>query len=764
MNKVTLCENALEPSTWITQDVDDVCAVLKEHFITWPETAKIYLNQVSETNDVTPHDPASVEQLQKLSGHFYVVVYPQGIETILIIVAIAVAAAAVGLSFLLRPHATTPNLPANQQTQSPNNELSDRQNTQRSGQRIPDIYGKVWSTPDLIQVPYRVFNGSGQETEYSYMCIGRGSYTIDQVREDQTPVSQITGMSVEVYGPFTSPNSGSPVLRIGAAIGEPVRYVKASTSVNGQTLIAPNLTGAGFIGPFLVGDATTTDIWFNFTAESGSYSINGTNGVQSAVSTTIEVGITPVDASGAPTGLETFTTVTLTGSATLKDRVGVTLKVHLAAAGMVLVRAHRTSNTNISANISVSDEVKWRDCYAVAPVVQSDFGNITTVQTLTLPKPSALAIQARKLNLLVTRNIPIGTLAGGVVTFGAPGPTRSAADIICAIAHDQRIGNRPAAEIDFVGIYTAINAVAAYFGTTLCTEFCFTFDDAKVSFEESVADIAAAVFCVAYRRGSVLSLSFEKQTKNSVLLFNHRNKIPKSETRTVTFGTQDDLDSIALTYTEPNDPLSPNQDIAKTLTFPVNRYHINSTGGSGGVKYAWVGGISVNGQAYNLQLSLKVTGLAGINVQDNFGHSVFIASGSQQTVTLAFVGDGVTSIALVFNANNVGDQLNMDVWNPYIAKTSDNINLIPPADLDFAGGGWVANAGAFVVVTPVDSPAINPKQITAVGIRNNVQAYLLGSRLYNKLLNQNTVTQFQGTEEASVLIQYNRILVADNTD
>src|SRR6266576_258365 len=352
MNQITLCENTFEPESWLTYDVDDVCEFLQKQYGSWPENAKLYLNKVATSNDVTPADEAGIEKLQKLTGHFYVVIYPEGIETILIIVAIAVAAAAIGLSFLLRPHINSPNV-KNQQETSPNNELSGRQNTDRLGQRIPDIFGKVWSTPDLIAVPYKIFI-SGLEQEYSYMCVGKGSYTIDQVRDDLTPANQITGMSVEVYGPFTSPNSGTPVLRIGSAIGEPVRYVKASTAVNGQTLIAPNVTGAGFIGPFLVGDATTTDIWFNFTAESGSYSINGTTGVQSAVNTTIEVGITPVDASGTATAGETLTTVTLNGSATLKVRIGVTLKVHLSVTGMSKVRAHRTSNTTISANISVS--------------------------------------------------------------------------------------------------------------------------------------------------------------------------------------------------------------------------------------------------------------------------------------------------------------------------------------------------------------------------------------------------------------------------
>jgi hypothetical protein len=542
-------------------------------------------------------------------------------------VAIVIAAVAIGLSFLLRP--STPNV-KNQQETSPNNELSERQNKQRPNERIPDIFGRVRSIPDLIAVPYRVFE-AGEEVEYAYYCIGRGSYTIYQVRDDITPYNEITGAQLEVYGPFTSPNSGdAPQLRLGAAIGVPVKTIKPLSAINGQVLIAPNLAGAGFIGPFLMGDTQTTEAWFNFMADSGSYQVDGTTGIQTAVNSTIRVEITPVDGAGTPTGGAVNHDIVLNGDAVKKSRIGVTLKV-VGLTGRIMVRAKRLTNTTVAANTQVSDEVKWRDAMAVASLSMTEFGNVTTVQTRTLPTPEALSLKARKLNLLVTRNIPIGTLSGGAVTYAIPGPSDNAADIIQAICTDPRIGNRPTSEIDTVGIYTTVAAIQAYFGTSLCTKFCFTFDDSKVSFEESLADVAQAIFCISFRRGSLISISFEKLTSNSTLLFNHRNKIPNSETRTVTFGMPDNIDGIEFDYVEPNDPNFPNVDSQITLYFPADR------------------------------------------------------------------------------------------------------------------------------------SAINPKKITSVGIRNNVQAKLLASRLYNKLRYQNTVTQFEATQEAVNCVRQERILVADNT-
>jgi hypothetical protein len=627
MSKITIIEKIFEPKTWIVVEEENPCAYLFLYFSgKWPKNARIYHKYVAHSADVTPQNNEMIERLQELTGDFFVVLYPDDPTTIFIIIAIIVAAVAIGVSFLLRPG--LPNV-KNQQETSPNNQLSNRQNKERPNERIPDIYGRLWATPDLIQVPYRIFNGSGQEVEYSYMCLGRGSYTIDAVRDDLTPISAITGSSVEVYGPFTSPNSGGvPQLRVGTAIGELIKTIRPLSSVNGQVLLAPNLAGAGFIGPFVLGDVSTTEIWVNFVAESGSYQVDGTTGAQTAVNTTLQIELTPCDAAGNATGGAVTHNVTLNGSATAKSRIGVTLKV-TGLSGIYKIRAQRTTNAIIAANVSVGDEVQWRDAMAVSPVSVSDFGNVTTVQSITLPTPEALALKSRKLNMLVTRNVLIGTLAAGVVTMSlSEGPTLNAADIIRAMCLDAYIGNRDVSEVDTVGIYTAIDACKTYFGTDLATQFCFTFDDSKVSFEESLADVAAAVFCTAFRRGSIIGISLEKLTANSTLLFNHRNKIPNTETRTCTFGTLNDFDGIEFTYNEPNAPNYPNVDTPVTLFF----------GGS-----------------------------------------------------------------------------------------------------------------------------VNPKKITAVGIRNNVQAHFLAARLYNKLLYQNTVTQFQATKEAAICVLNDRILVADNT-
>ena len=119
--------------------------------------------------------------------------------------------------------------------ESANNRLADRENTARLNGRIPDIFGTVRSTPDLLATPYRLYENH-QEVEHSFMCIGRGEYDVSEIKDGDTLVSEISGASVEVYGP----DKVAPQVTVGDPIDEPVYQVVTSNSVNGQTLFAPN--------------------------------------------------------------------------------------------------------------------------------------------------------------------------------------------------------------------------------------------------------------------------------------------------------------------------------------------------------------------------------------------------------------------------------------------------------------------------------------------------------------------------------------------
>lgn len=235
MQRILLIDNPLEPASWERLEVEDVRALLVERYAEWPAGARIYRGlQIGDDRDVTPATQGDVEALASFP-ELTVVIFPEG-PALLIAALVVAVVATVALMFLL------PSIPdlSNQQTQSPNNALAERQNRPRPGARIPDIFGQVRAIPDLIGVPYRVYEDH-RELEIAFMCIGRGSYEIADVRDGDTLVENIQGASCAIYGPGTSPNSGdAPQLQIGPAIGDPLFNVARLNEVNGQVLKAPN--------------------------------------------------------------------------------------------------------------------------------------------------------------------------------------------------------------------------------------------------------------------------------------------------------------------------------------------------------------------------------------------------------------------------------------------------------------------------------------------------------------------------------------------
>jgi hypothetical protein len=208
---------------------------LREQFPSWPQTARLYRDAIARDTDVTP---ASMNDLGQLTndGTYYVVVYPEGPVAIAIAVGVALVALTVAM-LLFMPKIPQPN--ANDQ--SANNSLGNRVNDARVNARVPDVFGTVRSIPDLLSVPYRVYDDHRQ-LEIAYMCIGRGKHVVTDIRDGDTLVADIPGASVAVYGPEKSPNNPSdvPDIQVGSAIGDPVFNVFRSNDVNGQALAAPN--------------------------------------------------------------------------------------------------------------------------------------------------------------------------------------------------------------------------------------------------------------------------------------------------------------------------------------------------------------------------------------------------------------------------------------------------------------------------------------------------------------------------------------------
>ena len=158
LKKIIIADDPFDKEGYEEFLSDNFLKTIQEKYpSSFPKNARIYQKSVALENDITPDkDELSIKKLIELidnsEDNFYIINYPDGIETIIaVVIVVIVVAAAVVLT-------ATPAVPSaslkNTQQSSPNNELSERTNKPRVNGRIPDIFGTVRSTPDLIAVPY----------------------------------------------------------------------------------------------------------------------------------------------------------------------------------------------------------------------------------------------------------------------------------------------------------------------------------------------------------------------------------------------------------------------------------------------------------------------------------------------------------------------------------------------------------------------------------------------------------------------------------
>lgn len=319
-------------------------------------------------------------------------------------------------------------------------------------------------------------------------------------------------------------------------------------------------TGGNWIGPFFIDNPACTRIISSYQAPNGLYTDDGKNQARKQVQ--IEMLVYPANADGTATGAAPFRReITMTGSAIDRDTIAKSMNFGLTTPGYQLIYARRMTAKDTEFEGQVIDTVKWEEVYHLSPETKTHFGNITTVYTKTYATGGALALKERKLNCLVTRKIPIitgwtGAYPNLTPTYAADkAATNNAFQIFCALSTDPFFGKRDISEIDTYNLNAALGQVYDYFGGTTyaVTEFCYTFDNTNISYEEAAQAVANAVFCTAYRQGSKIKWRPEVATQQPVLIFNHRNKLPDTETRTVRFGSQNDHDSIQLEWVNPAD-------------------------------------------------------------------------------------------------------------------------------------------------------------------------------------------------------------------
>jgi len=389
--------------------------------------------------------------------------------------------------------------------------------------------------------------------------------TDDLIVVTGTPAANETGAAATCT--VTRDFSGAYTL---AAVSDGAATVTAATWPPRVTVAcAASLNKPEFTDWITLPEPDRTEIWCNVVAPNGIYKSKG--GVF-ATSVGFEMEIEQLDADLAPLGVVETVTGSLSGASA--DQSADTIEHATAWVGPARIRMRRTTNFDyqIAADGGAAvDEIKWADLYSVTPVDKAEFGNKTTIHTITQATARATAVKTRQLNCIASRLLPTyngSAFSGafdstGLLVSGTLSATSKLVDIIAAVSVDPKIGARDlATEVDMAQIWAVQGLLDAW--NAECGQFNYTFDSDSISFEETVVTIANAGFCIAYRQNGKIRLAFDRVQAASTALFTHRNKKPRAETITRKFASDAEYDGVEFVYVDPDSNQS------ETITLPLD--------------------------------------------------------------------------------------------------------------------------------------------------------------------------------------------------
>lgn len=561
------------------------------------------------------------------SGEQYTIIHTP--QNPLVVFGISLVVGAVSTLLLMpKPNLEVPEQPEYQTpNESPNNSLSGQTNIARPFQRIPDLYGtnRVW--PDLIMPSYTEYV-SNIKYVTEYMCIGRGSFSITNVKNGENSIDEIEGQNYDIYEPYEiSPN--------------PLK-VTESNQVDGQELASPNdvgyisitgmsgfFSGSNFItedsdisqfASFPVGSQFTisnsdlnngtftfrsyyeeppyhegngVDYWQYFIGVDETFTSDSDGGFDIGTTAGKETSYGPFPVPGnpdeiwinviAPRGLQLIDGSTRSGikieftatvqeldengsdvgspqlfyfsmEANTQDAQYRTFKIN-AAAGLNNpgnpheVSLERTTSTTNDSTKQVFDLTKWESMSGVEHIDVPNFGDVTTIKTITKATEQATKIQRKELNCVATRKLyPL--LSSGILGDELV-PTTKMSDAAMHIMMDEYMGNKSISQIDGEALYALQNNISgdAIYGDDL-GKFCYSFSNVNTPVADELRTCLNAARSFFYREGSTIRFIRDQRRDLRSALFNKRNKSPADSSKIISFNRPNDFNGVELQWVD----------------------------------------------------------------------------------------------------------------------------------------------------------------------------------------------------------------------
>lgn len=433
---------------------------------------------------------------------------------------VAAAGVSIGGSMLINALVPPPKPSMNGMTsslsaQSPTYSLQAQGNQARLGNPIPVIYGRHLIYPDFASQPYYKYINNEQYV-FQLHCIGQGSYDVEQIRIEDTPISSFEEITYQIINPNENNNLFDD-------------DVVTSNEVAGQELIKDNI-----IGPFVLNPIETeiNKIEIDLGFQRGCYYAND-NGSMGNKSINWKIEACKIDDDGEEIG----SWFELGNESITSNSHNPIYKSYCydVAVGRYEVRASRLDVKDTTSR--AGHEIRWASAKGYV-VSEANFGNVTLLAVKMRATDNLSQRSSRLLNCIVTRKLPV--FAEG--EWSEPQATQSIAWALTDILKSDYGGKIADKNIDLAAL-SQLNTTWENRGDTFNGVF-----DSKLTVYEALSRVAKVGRAVVFLQGGIVRFVRDEEKTLPVALFGPRNIVKNSLSIQYIMPSEDTADSVTVQY------------------------------------------------------------------------------------------------------------------------------------------------------------------------------------------------------------------------
>lgn len=435
----------------------------------------------------------------------------------------AAAAAGVSLSggilvntLVPTPKPTLNGMTSSSYTQSPTYSLQAQGNSARLGNPIPVIYGRHLIYPDFASQPYYRYQNNEQYV-YQLHCIGQGSYDVEQIRVEDTPISAFKEITYKIVNPGESNTLFN-------------EDVVTSAEVAGQELLKDVIVGGFVLNPT---ESEINKIEIDVACQRGLYYANDNGGLsEKTVQWRVDARLID-DEDNALGDWFTLATETLTGSTV--NGIYRTY-AYSVARGRYEVRATRLDDKDDCSRSG--HELRWISAKGYV-VSGKNYGNVTLLAIVMKATDNLSQRASNLINCVVTRKLKTWSPNSG---WSGLTPTRSIAWALADILKADYGAKLTDKSIDLNALYS-LERKWSVRGDTFNGVF-----DSKLTVYEALSRVAKVGRAVAFIQGGIVRFVRDEPKTIPVALFGPRNIVKNSLSIQYIMPSEDTADSVCVQY------------------------------------------------------------------------------------------------------------------------------------------------------------------------------------------------------------------------